>query len=188
MKGSLLIQWLAACVMMASALIVLKGTRTAPVLVLDENREMAMLSEMSTGADAEYARGKTVLLNLGAVLAGTWPFEDDDRASKYLKAWVVDDTLFKTLWGYRTILASKTETKPERVLLRTEKGQRIQIYRRADRQGFVANATYTPLNAALAEQLHFSFDTELVKTRISPMNPMGYALQRCKPLDDFWKE
>ena len=179
-----LIQWLAACVMIACALIVISGNQNPPVLVLDENREMSMLSEMSSGQDAEYARAKTVLVNVGALLAGSWPFEDDERASDYLDALVIDDDLAKTLWGYRTRLSGMYETPVERVLLRTEQDRRIQIYRRADRQGFVANVTYTPIGSS--QNINFSFETELVKTTVTPMNPMGYALQRCKPLDDFW--
>ena len=183
-----MIQGAAAVLMIASALIVVQAIRHPPVLVVDETRDVALLTEMDTGLEARYARCKAVLLNVGAILAGTWPFEDDDRAGRYLAAWTTDEVLYRDLWRYRQVLRTRWPEAAGRVLLRTDRDQRIQIFR-AHRQGFVANVTYTLVDPMDGQaHMSFSFDVQLVKTEVTPANPMGFALKRCQPLDRTFEE
>ena len=186
----MLLQGAAAAVMIACALITLNAVKEPPVLLLDETREIALLSALDTGLESQYTRCKAVLVNIGAILTASYPFEDDARADRYLATWVADRSLHQAILQQRHQLRHRLPAFDFEVLLRTDKDQKIQIFRNGRRQGFVANVTYTVVSAETrAEVLSLSFDVHLVRTKVSIANPMGYALQRFKSLNpDFWEE
>ena len=184
----------AAVVMVACALMTLNAMRTPPTLVLDENREIALLSELHTGVAAQYDRCKAVLLNVGAILTATYPFEADTTANRYLSAWVTGEDLRRRILSYRRRLVERfhagrfhTGNPPAAsyaVVLRTDRERRIQIFRSGRDKGFVANITYTLVDAASRAELdQFSFEVQLVPTSVTIVNPMGFALKRFHPLD-----
>ncbi len=184
------LQGLAALVMTACALITLQAVRTPPVLVLDETRDVAMLSPLDTGANARAIRCKAVLVNIGAILTAGEPFAEDERARRYAAAWVTEEALLQEIWRYREFLQSRFNGTPIDVLLRTGKDRDIQLYRGGRHGGYLANLTYTVVRAFdHRELMSLSFEAVLVKTPVTLANPMGYALQTFQPLDpETWEE
>jgi len=186
MKYEWLFQGVATMVMIACALVTVHGIRSPPMILLDETREVALLSEATTGREAEYERCKALLMNLGGVIARTWPMEDPEHAKPFLRSWVVDDALFKRIWNYRDRLENDFEHQPDRILLRTDQDRKIQIFR-THQSGMVANVTYSLIDANGLSLGDFSFDVQLVPVRATIANPMGFAVKRWKSIDHFWE-
>lgn len=186
MKFSMAFQAVAAMMMLACALVTVHGIRNPRLIVLDETREIALLSDVETGREAEYERCKALLINLGAIIAKTWPMEKPERARDYLRGWVLDEDMFKTLWDYRGKLATALKHPPDKILLRTDQDRKIQIFR-THRAGMVASVTYTLIDSEGLALCHFSFDVQLTPVRATLANPMGFAVKRWKPIDQFWE-
>lgn len=170
--------------MTACALITLNAMRGPPVLVLDEMRDVAMLSPIDTGSHARILRCKAVLVNIGAILTAGEPFTDDARARRYASAWVTREAPLQEIWRTRERLKTRFAGQAIAVLLRTGKDREIQLYRSGRHGGFLANVTYTLVrDFDHRELMNLSFEAVLVKTAVTLANPMGYALQTFQPLD-----
>ncbi len=181
-----ILQSFTAMVMIACALVTVHGMRHPRMIILDETREVALLSEATTGQEADYERCKALLINVGAIITGNWPMEDPERAKSFLRGWVLDEALYKTIWGYREQFKTQMGLKPDRILLRTDQDQKIQIFR-THRSGMVANVTYSLLDEGGLSFAHFSFDVQLSPVRATIANPMGFAVKRWTSIDQFWE-